>query len=253
MSPTNCAAQHFLAWRRGEGAVRLLGRDGHRMLLEYAGEHLCCRTICDEQGDNAATAIAAEVMARLLSPSQHPAPPDLQPLADAFCSLFRKAEADRAAGHDQPLCRGGRTSRSGCSPIRATSRPLHGDLHHENIMHGPRGWLAIDPKGVLGDPGFDAANLFYNPLDRDDLCLDPTGSRIMAEIFAGTLGQDAGRHPRPRHRLWLPVGRVARRGRQRSRRESRAVDREEDPGGVARFLTSDVMDALTLPLTPHSR
>ena len=46
---------------------------------------------------------------------------------------------------------------------------LHGDLHHENIMHGPRGWLAIDPKGVLGDPGFDAANMFYNPLDRDDL------------------------------------------------------------------------------------
>lgn len=32
--------EHYLAWRRGEGAVRLLGRDGHRMLLEYAGETL---------------------------------------------------------------------------------------------------------------------------------------------------------------------------------------------------------------------
>ena len=56
-------------------------------------------------------------------------------------------------------------------------------------MLGPRGWLAIDPKGVLGDPGFDAANLFYNPLDRDDLCRDPGRIARMAEIFAKTLGQ----------------------------------------------------------------
>ena len=32
------SSKAFLAWRRGEGAIRLLGRDGHRMLLEYAGE-----------------------------------------------------------------------------------------------------------------------------------------------------------------------------------------------------------------------
>ena len=57
-------------------------------------------------------------------------------------------------------------------------------------MHGPRGWLAIDPKGLLGDPGFDAANMFYNPLNRDDLCLDPERIASMAEIFALTLGQD---------------------------------------------------------------
>ena len=88
-------------------------------------------------------------------------------------------------------------------------RPLHGDLHHENIMHGPRGWLAIDPVGLLGDPGFDAANLFYNPLDRDDLCLDPERIAFMADIFARTLGQDVLGDPRPRHRLWLPVGVMA--------------------------------------------
>ena len=37
--------EHFLAWRRGEGAVRLLGRDGHSMLLEYAGETLLTRVL----------------------------------------------------------------------------------------------------------------------------------------------------------------------------------------------------------------
>ena len=29
---------HFLAWRRGHGAVRLFGRDGRKMLIEHSGE-----------------------------------------------------------------------------------------------------------------------------------------------------------------------------------------------------------------------
>jgi streptomycin 6-kinase len=42
--------------------------------------------------------------------------------------------------------------------------PLHGDIHHGNVLDfGERGWLAIDPKGLLGDRAFDYANLFYNP------------------------------------------------------------------------------------------
>lgn len=179
--------EHFLAWRRGEGAVRLLGRDGHCMLLEHAGETLLSQVLA-EQGDNAATAIAAEVMARLFSPFDHPAPPDLQPLRARFSSLFNKARIDRDAGEKTLYVEAAATAeRLLADPVDVL--PLHGDLHHDNIMHGPRGWLAIDPKGVLGDPGFDAANMFYNPLDRDDLCRDPRRIADMAEIFARTLGQ----------------------------------------------------------------
>ncbi|TIN07040.1 aminoglycoside phosphotransferase family protein [Mesorhizobium sp.] len=178
---------HFLAWRRGEGAVRLLGRDGHCMLLEYAGETLLSQVLA-EQGDNAATAIAAEVMARLFSPSDHPAPPDLQPLRVRFSSLFNKAKIDRDAGEKSFYVEAAATAeRLLANPVEVL--PLHGGLHHDNIMLGARGWLAIDPKGVLGDPGFDAANMFYNPLDRDDLCRDPRRIADMAEIFARTLGQ----------------------------------------------------------------
>src|ERR671919_1582103 len=59
---------HFLDWRNGDGAVKLLGFDGNRMLLEYAGE----RHLADDlnmYGDGVATEIAAEVMARLFAPS----------------------------------------------------------------------------------------------------------------------------------------------------------------------------------------
>ncbi|WP_457103637.1 aminoglycoside phosphotransferase family protein [Mesorhizobium sp. URHB0026] len=179
--------EHFLAWRRGEGAVRLLGRDGHSMLLEYGGDTLLSQVL-DEQGNNAATAIAADVMAKLFSPSDHPYPPELQPLRERFASLFKKAASDRDLGdHSLYVEAAAIADRLLANPHQI--RPLHGDLHHENILRGPRGWLAIDPKGVLGDPGFDAANMFYNPLDRDALCLAPARIALMAEIFARTLGQ----------------------------------------------------------------
>ena len=41
--------------------------------------------------------------------------------------------------------------------------PLHGDVHHGNILMFEGGWKAIDPKGVLGERAFDFANLFCNP------------------------------------------------------------------------------------------
>lgn len=41
---------------------------------------------------------------------------------------------------------------------------LHGDLHHENILLAGNTWRAIDPKGVVGDPGYEVGAMFYNPL-----------------------------------------------------------------------------------------
>jgi streptomycin 6-kinase len=41
---------------------------------------------------------------------------------------------------------------------------LHGDIHHDNVLDfGERGWLAIDPKRLYGERGFDYANIFCNP------------------------------------------------------------------------------------------
>ncbi|MBY0148873.1 aminoglycoside phosphotransferase family protein [Neobacillus niacini] len=43
---------------------------------------------------------------------------------------------------------------------------LHGDLHHENILYAEQhGWMAIDPKGVAGDPYFDVVSFLVNQLD----------------------------------------------------------------------------------------
>jgi streptomycin 6-kinase len=179
---------HYLSWRDGEGAVRLLGRDGQRMLLEHGGDRLLSQDVA-EKGDVFATEVVADVMERLLSPSDIPYPADLQPLRERFRSLFRNARIDHDAGKPSLYVEAANIAERLLSNPREV-RPLHGDLHHQNVLFGLRGWLAIDPKGVLGDPGFDASNVFYNPLDRDDLCLDPERIARMAAVFARTLKQD---------------------------------------------------------------
>ncbi len=42
--------------------------------------------------------------------------------------------------------------------------PLHGDLHHSNILLGADNqWLAIDPKGVMGEPAFEVGKFIRSP------------------------------------------------------------------------------------------
>ncbi|ARN85029.1 aminoglycoside phosphotransferase family protein [Candidatus Nucleicultrix amoebiphila] len=47
---------------------------------------------------------------------------------------------------------------------------LHGDLHHDNILLNGHEWLAIDPKGIIGEPEFELAAF---DLIRDSEMSDP--------------------------------------------------------------------------------
>ena len=44
-------------------------------------------------------------------------------------------------------------------------RLMHGDFHHYNILKSERGWLVIDPKGVIGPVGYEIGPLMLNPWD----------------------------------------------------------------------------------------
>ncbi len=71
---------------------------------------------------------------------------------------------------------------------------LHGDLHHDNILRGTREpWLAIDPHGIVGDPGYEIGALLYNP-DPDDR--DPALTALVparVEQLAGELAMPVDR------------------------------------------------------------
>jgi streptomycin 6-kinase len=40
---------------------------------------------------------------------------------------------------------------------------MHGDFHHFNILSSERGWLVIDPKGVIGPAGYEVGPFMINP------------------------------------------------------------------------------------------
>src|SRR6266404_6397584 len=40
---------------------------------------------------------------------------------------------------------------------------LHGDLHSDNVLFSQRGWLVIDPKGIVGEREFELGAYLRNP------------------------------------------------------------------------------------------
>jgi streptomycin 6-kinase len=150
-----------LEWWDGGGAARVLARHGEALLLERATGMACLAEMARAGGDEAACRVLCAVAAQLHAPKAKPLP-ELIPLTD----WFRELEP-AAARHGGILMRCARYARALLDDQREV-KVLHGDLHHGNVLDfGARGWLAIDPKGLIGERGFDFANIFTNP-DLDD-------------------------------------------------------------------------------------
>ena len=107
--------------------------------------------------DDEASRILCAVAAKLHAPRAKP-PPELLPLS----AWFRELEP-AAATYGGIMAEAAATARELLAAPQEIVT-LHGDLHHGNVLDfGPRGWLAIDPKRLLGERGFEFANIFCNP------------------------------------------------------------------------------------------
>jgi streptomycin 6-kinase len=153
----------LLEWWDGDGAARVLARSGGALLMERAIGPGSLVDMAHDGQDDEACRILCTVAAKLHVPRAKPLP-DLVPLADWFCDLEPAAHA-----HGGILQRCAETARALLAAPREVA-VLHGDLHHGNVLDFcPRGWLAIDPKRLVGERGFDFANIFTNPdLDYPD-------------------------------------------------------------------------------------
>lgn len=146
-----------MRWWDGEGAARVYRHAGDALLMERATGPGSLMRMALEGDDDEASRIACATIARLHAPRATPAP-KLVPLEEWFQSLWPAARREaglfaQAAAMARELLD---SQREGVV--------LHGDVHHENILDfSARGWLAIDPKRVIGDRGYDYANLICNP------------------------------------------------------------------------------------------
>jgi len=185
-------ASHLLPVRRNEQALMLKlataheERQGGQLLavwsdapfvpvLEHAGDAVLMERACEGPNlvdmalsgqDDEASAILCRVTETI---HQSKCPDGLIPLDVRFKALIN--------GPDLPELRRGKRAALELLEAPVDVRPLHGDMHHGNVLWlGDMGWLAIDPKGVLGERGFDFANVFCNP--------DPTFANDRARFEA---------------------------------------------------------------------
>lgn len=150
----------------GDGMVALLAEDPDRgaFLLERAepGEPLA---VLHRTDDDAATRVGAEVGLRLHRPAPAGAvfPTVEEWAAEAFRDLRERHGGGTGALPADVVDRAEREH----AELVASAAPavvLHGDLHHDNVLSSDRGWLAIDPHGVLGEPAYEVGALLRNPV-----------------------------------------------------------------------------------------
>jgi streptomycin 6-kinase len=181
-----------LRYWNGQGAVQLLRDDDQAVLLEYAsGDDLIPMVKRGE--DEQATAIIAGVLNQLHVRAGADMPDGVLSLKEYFSSLFIKANADGSAGLDSVYTRAARIAGELLDHPRDVC-VIHGDMHHENVrFQEGRGWLAFDPKGLIGEKTFDAANTLCNPIDMIGLVENEERLLKNAAILAQMMNMDLRR------------------------------------------------------------
>jgi streptomycin 6-kinase len=152
----------------GDRAVRLLRHDGPTgtLLLERLDPARMLSRVADI---HEAVLVIAGLLAHLTSV---PAPPGLRRLDDIAREMLERTPTalERVA---DPADR--RLVADCAAAVREVAdesgdRLLHWDLHYENVLGADRApWLAIDPKPLAGDPGFDLWPALNNRFDVDDV------------------------------------------------------------------------------------
>lgn len=220
---------HALARWNGAGAVQLHERDDEHfaMVLELARQS----TLADLDDADEAIAKAGRLARRLAVPAP-PGLPRLREHAEQWWGDEIRAGAEELA---HPLAR--RVVEAALATVEelGPDQPdtlVHGDLHFENVLRAEREpWLAIDPKGYVGDPAYDAIKMLRGRVDN----LFGTGNLRAALLRRLNVFSDAAELDRDRVRRWAQMRAVmsAQWGRQNGD-HPRLVDITEQ---IAEILT----------------
>lgn len=178
----------------GHSAVRLLDADRSKgaLLLERLQPGSPLSALED---DERATSIAAGVMRAMWRPVP---PVHIFPSIEDWALGLARLRAQFGGGTGPLPARlvdiaeklFGELAHSMTEPVL-----LHGDLHHDNILAAEREpWLAIDPKGLIGEPAYEVGALLRNPMPQ--LLSRPNVVRVLmrrADQLSEELGLDRER------------------------------------------------------------
>lgn len=158
------------AWK-GHGAVRLLRHDpgSGSMLLERLDAG---RTLAGVP-ESVALETLSEILVRLNSVA---APAGIRRLSDIAAAMLDQVPRAVATWSDPAGCRLIQSCAAAVEEVlpEPGDRLLHWDLHYDNVLARPGGpqpdgdrpsWVAIDPKPLAGDPGFELLPAMHNRWD----------------------------------------------------------------------------------------
>lgn len=174
-SASELDAHEWFASGRGFVPVLKIDRSRETVLMERVEPGTELGELVPEREEEA-TAVAAEVMLALWRPA---------PAGHAFPTVrdWGRPLTGRAGGLFAELC-----EHTGEEVV------LHGDLHHFNVLRSGDRWLAIDPKGVVGERAYEPGALLRNPWP--GLLDEPHPGRILerrSAQLAEALGLDLER------------------------------------------------------------
>lgn len=191
-------------WRSGEileafdgnGVVRVYQHAPGGLLLERLRPGNSLAQMALGGRDEEATDILAGVMQRM---SARPSMSQLE-LSRAYVSVHDWAkgfERYLTTGDEQipkPLVVAGQKAYLDLCASQRQPRLLHGDLQHYNVLwDSDRGWLAIDPKGVIGELEYEVGAVLRNPYERPELFISRSTIERRLEQFTNKLHLDGER------------------------------------------------------------
>jgi streptomycin 6-kinase len=149
------------------------------VLLERLNPGLQIVSVALDGRDEEATEILADVIDRMSRPFES----SDEPSREEFKSFV--SAQDWGKGFQRYLASGDRQIPARlvaqarqlyfdlCASQRSV-RLLHGDLQHYNVLFdSDRGWLAIDPKGVIGEVEYEIGASLRNPVEKPELFASP--------------------------------------------------------------------------------
>jgi len=162
--PVENVAVEMLRVLDGRGAVRLFEHDPdcHASLLELCSPGTFAAACPLDEADDAAVSVLPPVWA--LPAASLPALPALPRLSDVARQRAVRLR-HRADQLDDDLLRDGADLYATLAEGDDAACVLHGDANQRNVLQSERGWLAIDPRPMVGDPCADLAMWITTRLD----------------------------------------------------------------------------------------
>ena len=162
----------------GKGVARIYEQAPGAVLLERLSPGNSLVDLTLNGRDEEATAILADVIQQMSGRASSISPLELPQACATVQDWAKGFERHIATGDDQipmDLVAAGERVYSSLCASQQRPRLLHGDLQHYNVLFdSDRGWLAIDPKGVIGEVEYEVGAFLRNPFERPELFLSPS-------------------------------------------------------------------------------